>query len=90
MVLLDLSQLNFSLKKGFDTIGIDNNLREFFFGKDGSTRWIKNRIKKQIAINGGIKKLINLTFLFDPNLNFLGMLAVISVFLILTFGDSFN
>ena len=32
----------------------------------------------------------NLIFLFDPNLNFLGMLAVISLFFILTFGDSFN
>ena len=50
----------------------------------------ENRIKEQIAINGGIKKLKNLTFLFNPNLNFLGMLEVISVFFILTFGDSFN
>ena len=35
-------------------------------------------------------KLKNLPFLFNPNLNFLGMLVVISAFLILTFGDSFN
>jgi CDP-paratose 2-epimerase len=25
--------------KGMDVIGIDNNLREYFFGQDGSTRW---------------------------------------------------
>ena len=50
----------------------------------------ENRIKEQIAINGGIRKLKNLTFLFNPNLNFLGMLVGIPVFIILTFGDSFN
>ena len=32
----------------------------------------------------------NLTFLLNPNFNFLGILLVISVFFILTFGDSFN
>ena len=32
----------------------------------------------------------NFTFLFNPNLNFLGILLGTSVFFILTFGDSFN
>lgn len=27
-------------------IGIDNNLREYFFGKDGSVEWNKNRLEK--------------------------------------------
>ena len=49
-----------------------------------------NSIKEQIAINGGRNKLRNLAFLFNPNLNFLGILVGISVFFILTFGDSFN
>ena len=35
-------------------------------------------------------KLKNLTLLFNPKLNFLGMLVGISVFFILTFGDSIN
>jgi CDP-paratose 2-epimerase len=34
----------FFLKKGFKVIGIDNNFRESFFGKDGSTLWIKNKL----------------------------------------------
>ena len=34
----------FFLKKGFDVIGIDNNLRKTFFGKDGDTIWIKNKL----------------------------------------------
>ena len=36
----------FFAKKGFDIVGIDNNLREFFFGKDGSTLWVKKDLKK--------------------------------------------
>jgi len=35
-------------------------------------------------------KLKNLTLLFNPNLKFLGILLVTSIFFILTFGDSFN
>ena len=35
-------------KKGFDIIGIDNNSRKFFFGKDGDITWIKNRLKKSL------------------------------------------
>ena len=41
------SALFFS-KKGFEIIGIDNNSRRFFFGKDGDTGWIKSRLKKSI------------------------------------------
>ena len=26
-------------EQGMDVVGIDNNMREYFFGKDGSTRW---------------------------------------------------
>ena len=37
-----------------------------------------------------MKKLKNITLLFNLNLNFLGMFVGISVFFILTFGDSFN
>ena len=38
---------NFFAKKGFDVVGIDNNLRKFFFGEDGSTSWIKKNLKKK-------------------------------------------
>ncbi len=41
------SALFFS-KKGFEIVGIDNNSRRFFFGKDGDTGWIKSRLKKSI------------------------------------------
>ncbi len=44
--LVGSEAVNFFSKKGFDVIGIDNNLRKFFFGKDGSTLWIKNKLLK--------------------------------------------
>ena len=37
----------FFSKKGFKIIGIDNNLRKFFFGKDGDINWIKQKLKKK-------------------------------------------
>ena len=35
--LVGSESVNFFCDKGFDVIGIDNNLRKFFFGFDGST-----------------------------------------------------
>ena len=40
------SSLFFS-KKGFKIIGIDNNYRKKFFGRDGDISWIKKKIKKK-------------------------------------------
>ena len=44
--LVGSEAVNFFSKKGFDVIGIDNNLRKFFFGKDSSTLWLKNKLLK--------------------------------------------
>ena len=38
----------FFAKKNFKIIGIDNNSRKFFFGRDGDVTWIKNNLKKNI------------------------------------------
>jgi CDP-paratose 2-epimerase len=38
----------FFAKKGFKIIGIDNNARKFFFGKDGDISWIKRKLKKNL------------------------------------------
>ena len=42
--LVGSEAVNFFCDKGFDVIGIDNNLRRFFFGRDGSTFWIKKNL----------------------------------------------
>ena len=44
--LVGSEAVGFFSKKGFDVIGIDNNLREFFFGEDGSTLWLKSKLLK--------------------------------------------
>jgi len=44
--LVGSESVNFFSKKGFDVIGIDNNLRKFFFGNEGSTDKIKNNLLK--------------------------------------------
>ena len=45
--LVGAEATNFFCDKGFDVFGIDNNLRNFFFGRDGSTNWIKKKLKKR-------------------------------------------
>ena len=44
--LIGSESVNFFCKKGFDVIGIDKNLRKFFFGDSSSTLWIKNKLIK--------------------------------------------
>ena len=45
--LVGSEAVNFFSKKGFKVLGIDNNLRKFFFGRDGSTSWLKKKIIKE-------------------------------------------
>ena len=45
--LVGSEAVNFFHDKGFDVIGIDNNLRKFFFGKNGSTSWLKTQLLKR-------------------------------------------
>ena len=42
--LVGSESVAFFCKKGFDVVGIDNNLRNHFFGKDGSTIWVKKKL----------------------------------------------
>ena len=50
--LIGSDAVNFFCEKGFDVIGIDNNLRKFFFGNEGSTLDVK---KKLISKNKNFK-----------------------------------
>ena len=42
--LIGSEAVKFFHEKGFDIAGIDNNLREYFFGKDGSTLWNRTQL----------------------------------------------
>ena len=61
----------FFARKGFDILGVDNNLREFFFGKDGSTIWVKNQLIKNIKNythhNTDIRNYSNLEKIFKKH-----------------------
>ena len=45
--LVGSEAVTFFSEKGFEVVGIDNNLRKFFFGDDGSTLWIKQKLNKK-------------------------------------------
>jgi CDP-paratose 2-epimerase len=45
--LIGSETASFFAEKGLDIVGIDNNMRKFFFGDDGSIIWNKNRLKKK-------------------------------------------
>ena len=67
--LVGSEAVNFFSKKGFEVIGIDNNLRKFFFGLDGSTSWIKKKIIKENVnythFNTDIRNYENLKKIFS-------------------------
>ena len=41
---------SFFAEKGFDVVGIDNDMRRYFFGEDGSTRWRRARLERRATI----------------------------------------
>lgn len=42
--LIGSEAVTFFIDKGFDIIGIDNDMRAYFFGKEASTNWQKERL----------------------------------------------
>ena len=44
--LVGSEAVRFLIKKKYRVLGIDNNLRKYFFGKDGDTKWQLNNLKK--------------------------------------------
>ena len=35
-------------RRGYEVVGIDNNMRQYFFGEDGSVDWNTRELKKQL------------------------------------------
>lgn len=46
--LIGSEAAKFFADKGFDIVGIDNNMRSYFFGDDASTEWNRKKIEKQL------------------------------------------
>jgi len=47
--LIGSESSKFFHQKGFAIVGIDNNLRQYFFGKDGSTQWNRETLENSLA-----------------------------------------
>ncbi|TAF57925.1 MAG: NAD-dependent epimerase/dehydratase family protein [Oscillatoriales cyanobacterium] len=47
--LIGSEACKFFAKQGFDIVGIDNNMRQFFFGADGSTNWNRQQLEKSLG-----------------------------------------
>jgi CDP-paratose 2-epimerase len=45
--LVGSETVSFFCRKNFDVVGIDNNMREYFFGPSASVQWNKKRLQKQ-------------------------------------------
>ncbi len=43
--LIGSESCKFFHEKGFDIVGIDNNMRQYFFGEDGSTQWNRETLE---------------------------------------------
>jgi len=46
--LIGSESVKFFAKKGFKIVGIDNNMRKYFFGEEASTKWNENILKSYI------------------------------------------
>ena len=48
--LIGSEVVSFFSKKNYEIYGIDNNQREVFFGKEGSTRWNQKRLEQEYSL----------------------------------------
>ncbi len=47
--LIGSESVSFFIDKGFDVVGIDNDMRAYFFGKEASTEWMRQRLEKKFG-----------------------------------------
>lgn len=71
--LIGSQSVKYFAQKGFDVVGIDNNMRQYFFGKDGSTEWntkkLKNEIKNFHHFDLDIRDQIGIDKIFEKYAN---------------------
>jgi CDP-paratose 2-epimerase len=46
--LIGSESVKFFAGKGFEVHGVDNNMRQYFFGKEASTEWAKKKLLKEL------------------------------------------
>ena len=45
--LIGAEAVGFFAEKGFDVVGVDNDMRRYFFGDEASTAWSRERLEKR-------------------------------------------
>ncbi len=67
--LVGSESVDFFCRKGFDVVGIDNDLRKLFFGKKASTKWLNKLLLKKYKnfkdFNSDIRNYSNLKKIFN-------------------------
>jgi CDP-paratose 2-epimerase len=46
--LIGSEAVRFFSDQGYDVVGIDNNMRSYFFGEDGSVAWVAERLQRDV------------------------------------------
>jgi CDP-paratose 2-epimerase len=46
--LVGSEAVNYFAAKGLEIVGIDNNMRQVFFGEEASTAWVRSRLERQV------------------------------------------
>ena len=49
--LIGSEAVEFFVEKGLHVVGIDNNMRQQFFGEEASTEWNRNRLQEKLGSN---------------------------------------
>ncbi|MGE4192496.1 MAG: NAD-dependent epimerase/dehydratase family protein [Pseudodesulfovibrio sp.] len=47
--LIGAETVRFYISKGFDVVGVDNNMRSYFFGEEASTHWSQLKLESDFA-----------------------------------------
>ena len=47
--LIGAEAVRFFAARGYQVVGVDNNLREYFFGADASTSWSRNELESTVS-----------------------------------------
>ena len=48
--LIGSESVKFFIQKGFSVVGIDNNMRAYFFGNEASTEWKRKELEKTTGL----------------------------------------
>ncbi len=71
--LIGSETCRFLHEKGLDVVGVDNDLRAYFFGRDGSTGWMRSQLERTLPryrhVNADVRDEGVMESLFGPHVS---------------------